>query len=71
MNARITRRAALGLSPLALASCSRREQYFGKLTPPARQSLIYEIAFEPSGLDPASSVGASEVYISQSHAKSC
>ena len=60
MNARFSRRTALGLSSLTLASCGRGGLYFGKSTPPARQTLIYEIASEPSSLDPATAVGASE-----------
>ena len=59
----IPRRRVLA-APLALATCGRRDQrYFGKVTPPTRQSLIYEIASEPGGLDPATSQGASEFYI--------
>jgi len=51
VNNRLSRRTALGLSSLALASCGKSEPYFGKSTPPARQTLIYEIASELSSLD--------------------
>ena len=53
MNVRIPRRAVLGLGPVTLASCGRREPYFGKSTPPRSQTLIYEFAGEPRTLDPA------------------
>ena len=59
----IPRRRVLAAGPLALAACGRREPYFGKSTPPTRQSLIYEIGGEPSSLDPATSLDASEFYI--------
>ena len=60
MNGRIPRRAVLGLGPMALASCTRREPYFGTSTPPRSQTLIYELAGEPGTLDPAASFGGSE-----------
>jgi len=60
MNAKLSRRAALGLSSLGLASCGKSEPYFGRTTPPGHRSLIYEISSEPSSLDPATSSGASE-----------
>lgn len=63
MNTRITRRTAIGLSPLALAACGRREENFGRSAPPSTQTLIYEIPAEPSGLDPAPCLAASEYYI--------
>jgi len=46
-----------------LTRCGGREPYFGRLAPPPSQTLVYEIGAEPSGLDPASSLGASESYI--------
>jgi len=63
MNTRIPRREMLGLGSLALASCGKPEPYFGRSTPPSKQTLIYEIGAEPSGLDPATCLGASESYI--------
>jgi len=63
MKKAIPRRALLGLGPLALAGCGRRERYFGKATPPSTQTLIYEIGSEPSGMDPATSFAISEFYI--------
>src|SRR5215468_2007601 len=60
MNVRIPRRAVLGLGPVTLASCTRREPYFGKSTPPRSQTLIYELAGEPGTLDPAITVGGTE-----------
>ena len=63
MNARIPRRAVLGLGPAALASCARRKQYFGKSTPPRSQTLIYDLGTEPGSLDPATSLGGSEAYV--------
>src|SRR5262249_18267257 len=59
----ITRRTWLTAAPLSLVGCGRQEQYFGKSTPPPTQTLIYEIGAEPSGIDPATSLGASESYI--------
>jgi oligopeptide transport system substrate-binding protein len=52
-----------GLGPLALAACRRRERYFGRSTPPSRQTLVYEIPAEPTGFDPATGLGASEIYL--------
>src|SRR6266540_325325 len=60
MKTRFPRRAVLGLAPMALASCGRREPYFGKSTPPPTQTLVYENGGEPSGLDPATCLGNSE-----------
>src|SRR5215813_12075171 len=60
MNVRIPRRAMLGLGTVTLASCTRREAYFGKSTPPRSQTLIYEIAGEPGSLDPATALGGTE-----------
>ena len=57
MKTRLPRRAVLGLGSMALASCGRREPYFGKSTPPPTQTLVYEIAGEPSSLDPATCLG--------------
>jgi len=62
MNSPITRRAAL-TAPLVLAGCRRRDPYFGKSTPPKRESLVYEVAGEPSGFDPATNGDASEFYV--------
>ena len=63
MNARVSRRAVLGLGPVTLASCARRKQYFGKSTPPRSQTLIYDLGTEPGSLDPATSLGGSEAYV--------
>ena len=60
MNVRIPRRAVLGLGPVALASCTRREPYFGKSTPPRSQTLIYDLGGEPGSLDPTTSNGGTE-----------
>jgi hypothetical protein len=49
MSVRISRQAVLGLGPATLASCARREPYFGKSTPPRSQTLIYELAGEGEG----------------------
>ena len=54
MSSPISRRHVLA-APLALASCRKHQPYFGKATPPTRQSLIYEIGGEPTSLDPATS----------------
>jgi oligopeptide transport system substrate-binding protein len=58
----ISRRHVLA-APLALASCRKHEPYFGKATPPTRQSLIYEIGGEPTSLDPATSLDGFEFYV--------
>src|SRR5690242_2938438 len=58
----ITRRQALA-APLAFTACTRRDPYFGKSIPPGRQSLVYEIAGEPSSFDPAAVLGTSEYYV--------
>src|SRR5262249_8950155 len=47
MNARIPRQSVLGFGPVTLASCTRREPYFGKATPPRSQTLIYDGTFFP------------------------
>ena len=60
MNVRIPRRAVLGLGPVTLASCGRREPYFGKSTPPRSQTMIYELGGEPGTLDPATNLGGTE-----------
>jgi oligopeptide transport system substrate-binding protein len=59
----IRRRELLGVGSAALASCGRREPYFGKSTPPRTQTLVYEIAGEPGSLDPATCLGNTEVYV--------
>ena len=59
----MSRRALLAAGSLAAASCGRREPYFGKVTPPPTQTLIYEIEAEPSSLDPATCLAGSESYI--------
>ena len=59
----VSRRRLLGLSPLVLASCGKRDAYFGRTRAPSIQRLIYTIASEPSSLDPAAALGASEFYI--------
>jgi oligopeptide transport system substrate-binding protein len=63
MNVRIPRRAMLGLGTVTLASCTRREPYFGKSTPPRSQTLIYDLGGEPATLDPATSFGGAESYV--------
>jgi oligopeptide transport system substrate-binding protein len=60
MNVRIPRRAVLGLGAATLASCTRREPYFGKSTPPRSQTLIYDLGGEPGSLDPTTSNGGTE-----------
>ena len=60
---RLARRNLLGLGSLTLAACGRRQAYFGRAAPPSTQTLIYEIPSEPSGLDPATSLGVGESYI--------
>ena len=57
MKTRLPRRTVLGFGSMALASCGRREPYFGNSTPPPTQTLVYEIAGEPSSLDPATCLG--------------
>src|SRR6516165_10683137 len=63
MSGRIPRRALLGLGPLTLPSCGRREPYFGKSTPPRSQTLIYDLGTEPGSLDAATSLAGSEAYV--------
>jgi oligopeptide transport system substrate-binding protein len=63
MNVRVPRRAVLGLGPVTLASCTRREPYFGKFTPLRSQTLIYNLGTEPGSLDPATSLAGSEAYV--------
>src|SRR5262245_59308729 len=63
MNARIPRRAVLGLGPVTLASCAKREPYFGKSFPPRSQTLIYNLGAEPGTLDPATSLVGMEAYV--------
>jgi oligopeptide transport system substrate-binding protein len=60
---RLSRRTLLGMAPLALGSCGGEGRYFGNLTPPPTQTLVYEIGSEPSGFDPATCLGISEAYI--------
>ena len=63
MNVRLSRRAALGLSSLG-ACLVRQERAVLRQDHSSRApTLIYEIASEPSGLDPATCLGASESYI--------
>src|SRR5215204_2014778 len=59
----ISRRTLLAAGPLGVASCGRREPYFGKVTPPPTQTLIYEIEAEPSSLDPATCLAGRESYV--------
>ena len=59
----MSRRALLAAGSFAAASCARREPYFGKVTPPPTQTLIYEIEAEPSTLDPATCLAGSESYV--------
>src|SRR4029453_12804713 len=63
MKRRLSRRALLGVGPTVLASCVRRDPYFGKPTPPPTQTLVYEIGGEPSSLDPATCLGNTELYV--------
>jgi ABC-type oligopeptide transport system substrate-binding subunit len=65
MSVSIPRRALLGLGPVTLASCARRERepYFGKSTPPRSQTLIYNLGAEPATLDPAITVGGMEAFV--------
>jgi oligopeptide transport system substrate-binding protein len=60
MKRTFSRRDILTASPLTLASCRKREPYFGKSTPPHSQTLIYDLGGEPSGLDPATALGGTE-----------
>jgi oligopeptide transport system substrate-binding protein len=53
----------LGLGLPVLAACGRRERYFGRSTPPSTQALVYEIPAEPTGFDPATSIGGAEQYV--------
>ena len=57
MKAGVPRRAVLVLGLMALAPCGRPEPYFGASTPPATQTLIYELGGEPSSFDPATALG--------------
>jgi oligopeptide transport system substrate-binding protein len=59
----IGRRELLGIGSAVLTSCGGGEQYFGKATPPPRQTLVYEIGGEPSSLDPATCLGTTESYV--------
>ena len=59
----LSRRALLGLGPLALSSCSDHGPYFGKTVPPRSQTLIYEISSEPSSFDPARMLGTGEGFM--------
>ncbi len=59
----IPRRSLLRLSPLAFSSRGKSDPYFGRTGPPSKQRLIYAIASEPSSLDPASALGASDSYV--------
>jgi oligopeptide transport system substrate-binding protein len=51
------------LGPVALASCTRREPYFGNSTPPRSQTLIHNLGAEPGGLDPVTSAGGTEYWV--------
>ena len=59
----IGRRELLGIGSAAIASCGGRERYFGKLTPPSTQTLVYEIGGEPSSPDPSTCLGNTESYV--------
>src|SRR5262245_17834195 len=63
MNTCLRRRTLLGFGSIALTSCRNPEPYFGESTPPATQTLIYELGREPGSLDPAASLGGSEVEV--------
>ncbi len=48
---------------LAFSACSTGGQYFGKITPPDKQEIIYENATEPETLDPEKATGVPESHI--------
>ena len=59
----IARRTLLAAGPLALASCTNGDDYFGKAESPAEQRLVFHIEAEPETLDPKKSQGGSEEFI--------
>ena len=63
MNPRPSRRSLLAAAPLALASCARGSDYFGKADTPHAQRLVFQLGAEPDTLDPALSQAGSEEFI--------
>jgi oligopeptide transport system substrate-binding protein len=62
MSSPISRRHVLA-APLALASCARGNDYFGKADTPRSQRLVFQLGAEPDTLDPALSQAGSEEFI--------
>ena len=58
-----SRRSMLAAAPLALASCARGSDYFGKADTPHAQRLVFQLGAEPDTLDPALSQAGSEEFI--------
>src|SRR6478609_2242238 len=63
MSPRMSRRALIGATSLALTSCAGRGDYFGTNEPPREQRLVFQIGDEPDTLDPSLSQGGSEEFI--------
>jgi oligopeptide transport system substrate-binding protein len=63
MNSPISRRELFAASPLALAACASRGEYFGRAEPPHEQRLTFQLGAEPDTLDPTMSEAGSEEFI--------